>query len=273
MKRFYLVILISLTASFTTLDSQPSGFDLSSALRNLFTRLVTITNDSVRIEVNDSIRMIIDDYARSDSVFEHKFNNLKYLGQITSKNSQLKILTWNLLLKDSNSKYYCYFINRSAKGNQVYELETEYKDEPVRSDVEYTNSNWYGALYYDLRAAGKGNQPCWIILGIDYGNPSITRKIIDVVSFIPGRDVLFGKKIFSTDEGLKYREVFEYSSEAVMSLKFLNDKSIVFDHLVPSSPAFKGKKEFYGPDFSYDGYYLEKGFWKFKSNIEVRNRK
>ena len=52
----------------------------------------------------------------------------------------------------------------------------------------------------------------------------------------------------------KFREVLEYSSEAVASLKFNNDKSIVFDHLVPVSAALKGKKEFYAPDYSYDAY-------------------
>ncbi len=71
----------------------------------------------------------------------------------------------------------------------------------------------------------------------------------------------------------KYREVLEYSSEAVVSLKFVSDKSIVFDHLVPVSPQLKDNREYYGPDFSYDSYNLEKGLWIFKSNVDIRNRK
>jgi hypothetical protein len=59
----------------------------------------------------------------------------------------------------------------------------------------------------------------------------------------------------------------------VISLKFLSDKSIIFDHLVPISPALKGNKEFYGPDFSFDTYNLEKGVWKFNTDVDARNKK
>jgi hypothetical protein len=47
----------------------------------------------------------------------------------------------------------------------------------------------------------------------------------------------------------------------------------VFDHLVPVSPELKGRKEYYGPDFSYDTYNLEKGMWMLKADVEVRNKK
>jgi hypothetical protein len=93
------------------------------------------------------------------------------------------------------------------------------------------------------------------------------------LSFTPDGRIVFGRKLFASGDVTKYREVLEYSSEAVISLKFLTDKSIIFDHLVPVSPALKGQKEYYGPDFSYDAYGLEKGTWKFKSNIEVKNKK
>ncbi len=70
----------------------------------------------------------------------------------------------------------------------------------------------------------------------------------------------------------KYREVLEYSSSAVISLRFVSDKSIVFDHLVPISPVYKGKKENYGPDYSSDAYNFEKGMWRLKLNIDARNK-
>ncbi len=38
----------------------------------------------------------------------------------------------------------------------------------------------------------------WVILGIDFGNPSITRKIIDVVSFTPEGGIVFGRRLFGS---------------------------------------------------------------------------
>jgi hypothetical protein len=273
MRRIIIIFILAGSTCFSTAEGQVPATDTSVILEKLFGRLVASNEDADRIRINDSIDLIIERYATSDTVFTHKFASLKYLGQITSRNSQLKIITWNLLLKDAKSRYYCYLIHNSGKKNLVYRLKGTYSEEPVRSDTIYSDKNWYGALYYDLRLFKKDNQSYWVLLGIDYGNPAITRKIIDVLSFAPDGRIIFGKKLFASGETAKYREVLEYSSGAVISLKFLTDKSIVFDHLVPVSPVYKGNKEYYGPDFSYDTYNLEKGIWRLKANIDVKNKK
>jgi hypothetical protein len=273
MKRILIIIILISTQLISVSDVKASGSDTSVILEKLFSRLVASRDDTARIRINDSIKFIIDGYSESDTAFTHKFENLKYLGQITSKNSRLKIITWNLILKDSQSRYYCYFINNTGKKNRVYRLDGKYSEATVKSDVTYTEKDWYGALYYDLRQFGKGNDNYWMLLGIDFGNPSITRKIIDVISFTPEGGIIFGRRVFGSGNPAKFREVLEYSSEAVVSLKFVSDKSIVFDHLVPVSPALKGNREYYGPDFSYDAYNLEKGIWMFKSNVDIRNSK
>lgn len=273
MKRIFVAFILAVSGIFLMVEGESRGQDTAMRLEKLFNRLIICSEDADRIRINDSIKFIIGSYAESDTVFTHMFTNLKFLGQVTSKNSKLKIITWNLLLKDSASRYYCYFINNTEKKNQVYQLEGKYNETQIRSDTIYSEKDWYGALYYDLRLYKKDNQPYWVLLGIDFGNPAITRKIIDVMSFNSEGGIVFGKKLFASGEMTKYREVLEYSSGAVISLKFLTDKSIVFDHLVPVSPALKGKKEYYGPDFSYDAYGLEKGTWKFKTNVDVKNKK
>lgn len=253
--------------------SQDLKSDISSTLGNLFSRLPASREDTERIKLNDSIKLIIESYAGSDTVLTHKFTNLRNLGQILSQDSQLKIITWNLLLDSSKSRYYCYFIHRSGKENFVSKIEGPYREEPVRDDTIYSEKDWYGALYYDLRDVKKDKQTYWVLLGIDYGNPSITRKIIDILSFTSDGKIILGKKLFVSGNITRYREVLEYSSDAVMSLKFHNDKSIIFDHLVPVSADLKGKKEYYAPDYSYDAYNLEKGMWRFKTNVDIRNKK
>jgi hypothetical protein len=110
------------------------------------------------------------------------------------------------------------------------------------------------------------------MLGIDYGNADISRKIIDVLSFRPDGSMVFGKKWFLSGEKKSYREVFEYASNAMMSLRFKSDSSIVFDHLVPFSPLHKDDRQFYGPDYSFDAYNFENGIWKLVINVDVRNQ-
>lgn len=272
-KKSLFIISVTLLTSAISLTGQTTAISAEKELAGLFTRLAAFDDDSSKLAVNDSITSIIDSYVSSDSVMKHTLQGVKYLGQITDGNHQMKIIAWNLILNESKSRYYCYFINNSGKVPVVRKLTAIYNEETVRTDTQYSEENWYGALYYDLKAIRKDRKTYWILLGIDYGNPSVTRKIIDVLNFSPDGQVQFGDKIFESGKVLKYREVLEYSSEAVISLKFLNDRTIVFDHLVPMSPRLKGQKEFYGPDFSYDSYTLEKGIWKFESNIDVRNKK
>lgn len=272
MRKFIPVLLIFvLTGCFRIAQAVPAGPDTTSLLEKLFSRLASARQDADRIRINDSIVSIIDSYARSDSAFTHKFAGLRNLGQITSKNSQLKIITWNALFGESGGKYYCYFIHNTGKQNRVYRLESVYDNEPPLGNKQYTENDWYGALYYDLRQFGKGANQYWVLLGLDLGNPDITRKMIDVLTLTPEGDIVFGKNIFTKGKSTLNRVLLEYSSSAVVSLRFLTDKFIVFDHLVPVSASLTGRRETYGPDFSFDAYILEKGSWKFTENVDVRN--
>lgn len=274
MRQFNLFIIIFVLVSTCILKGQDTSAETPELLENLFNRLTNNYDDADRIHINDSVRLIVDGYVRSDSVFSYKFSNLRHLGQITSPDSMLKIVTWNLVLGNSTSRYFCYFIrkNDAGKPDIVYNLTTDYNENPVRTDSTYSESDWYGALYYDLKPFTINAKPCWILLGIDYGNPSVSRKIIDVMSFTSDDSLLFGKKWFESDDKISFRAVFEYAANAMMTLRFASERLIVFDHLVPFSPSQKDDRQYYGPDYSFDAYKFENGIWKFSLNVDARNK-
>ena len=274
MKPFILYLLLFTGLSTGIAKSQAPPKDAPQVLEELFNRLVGNYNDSARIRINDSIRIILDGYAKSDSVFTHKFTNLRYLGQITSPDSLLKIITWNLVLENEPGKYFCYFIRKSNAGkeNKIYRLSAIYNEKPVRTDTTYSQSDWYGALYYDLKPYIKDNKQCWVLLGIDYGNAFISRKIIEVLSFTTEDSIVFGRKWFASGDAIIYRDVFEYASNAMMSLRFRSDNTIIFDHLVPFSASHKDDRQYYGPDYSVDAFNYEDGLWKLTINVDARNQ-
>ncbi|MGA2407727.1 MAG: hypothetical protein ABSF81_13400 [Bacteroidales bacterium] len=267
----YLILFISLSTGIA--KSQISAKDTPQVLEKLFSRLVDNYNDSDRIRINDSIRLIIEGYVKSDTVFSHRFTNLRYLGQIMSPDSLLKIITWNLVLENAPGRYFCYFIRKQEPGesNKIYRLSASYNENPVKTDTTYAEPDWYGALYYDLKPYKTNDKSCWVLLGIDYGNSFISRKIIEVLSFAPDNSIIFGRKWFASGEEIKFRDVFEYASNAMMSLRFKSDSSIVFDHLVPFSASHKDDRQYYGPDYSFDAYNFKNGLWKLIINVDARN--
>ena len=268
------LIILALCCFFIQSTFSQSDLSVSQTLEKLFGRLVAEREDSVRLIVNDSIKTIVEKVIETDSIFKFNFKNVRFLGQITSADSIIKIVSWNLNLRNEPSKYFCYMIKKNEQDahNYIYKLAADYNLADISKDTIYTSENWYGALYYEIRPFIINGEKHWITLGINYSNPLITRKIIDVVTFKPNGETEFGIPVFLLPENeLIKREVFQYSAEAAMTLRFVDDNTIVFDHLVPFSPDLAGKMEFYGPDFSYDAFIFEKGIWNFKQDIDVRN--
>jgi hypothetical protein len=274
MNRVFLLFLLLLPLAGTGFRAAGQSNDISGRLEELFRGMRDNITSEKKLEKNDSARMLISSYAASDTVFRHRFSNLRFLGQITSPDSLVKIITWNLILNDGGNRYFCYLIKREKKqgGGKVCFLTGLYNEGPIRTDTTYSASNWYGALYYDIRPFVSGGTIHYILLGIDYGNSFVSRKVIDVLTFGPDCDLVLGLKCFSDGKVILPRVVFEYAATGVMSLKFESDNLIVFDHLSPVSPEFKGNRQFYGPDFSFDSYTLDKEIWRLKTDIDIKNK-
>jgi hypothetical protein len=272
-RKAYFIILINLCIICTvTLKAQEPGTE--STLGDLFSRILSTRDDSIRIRINDSINLIVQRYVASDIVFTHRFENLRYLGQILSPDSRIKIITWNLILTDGSNRYCCYIIKKGEKGaeNNIYRLEGKNLEEPPRTDITYTAEKWYGALYYAIRPFKIRKETYYIVLGLDYGSLLVSRKIIDVMSFSGEDGIIFGKSCFQKEGETKLREVLEYSADGIMTLRFHNKKTIVFDHLVPISSGQKYDQDNYGSEFSYDAYIYNKGLWRFVRNVDIRSK-
>jgi hypothetical protein len=275
MRRYtYIIIAVLLLYSQQTFSRADSPVT-SVLLANLFGRILNTNNDSEKIRLNDSVQVIIDSYAASDSVLTHKLPGIRNLGQIASPDLKVKIITWNLILREGGNKYFCYIIKKGARGetNKVCKLMGENREESPAIDRIYTEKEWYGALYYALQPFKKEKETCYLVLGIDYGNSSVTRKIIDVLTFTPDGGIVFGNNCFIKDEKPSSRVVIEYFSEGVITLRLLSPKSVVFDRLATISDDNKSGAEYLGSEYSFDGYALKKGFWRFVSNVDARNKK
>ena len=170
-----------------------------------------------------------------------------------------------------SSDLFCYLIRKGKKGgsNDRYFLEGEHREEAARTDRRYQSEDWYGALYYAIQPFKKD----FILLGYDFGDRD-SRKIIDVLHFNSEGKLSFGDDIFIKDKNRNYREVLEYSSESVVSLRFISRNLIVFDQLALFAQGDESATDFRGAEgILFDGYVLKKGKWIFRSGIEARNPK
>lgn len=272
-KAFYIILTaLFLVPAMKIKSQQPESGEI---LQELFYGIIDTRNNEERIQLNDSIIKIIDKYVESERVLDHRFTDLRYLGQILSPDSRLKIITWNLNLTDGTNKYFCYLIRKAKKGkpNEIFKLTAVNMDEPPSINTTYSEENWYGALYYAVQPFRYKRETCYVLLGLDYTNLLVSTKIIDVLTFTEDGGIIFGKDCFIREGEKRFRELLKYSSDGVAILRFNNRKSIIFDHLVPVSQVRRNSPEYYVPEFSFDAYVLKKGMWRFKENFEPKMRR
>ena len=246
--------------------------NIETTLNNLYGTIME-AEDSDKMAINDSIVGIIGDYVESDSVFDHRFNNLRFLGQIVANDNKLKIINWNVMDSDGNNSYFSFIIRRIKKENKVYFLRGNYSEESIDINHSYYAENWYGALYYDLTSFRSAREVYYLALGYDYTVLGINRKIVEIIGFSDDDVLFFGMPYLEREGETLYRDVLEYSSEGIVSLRLNSEKTVIFDHLTSISESQNDNPENYGAALSFDAYVLEKGIWKYYSNVDIRNER
>lgn len=207
--------------------------------------------------------------------FNFPFDSLKTISIQTAPDKRFRIFSWHVMNNDGSYRYYGTIQMNNAAGKlEMFPLVDYTPAIKNPRDTVTTNDKWYGAQYYKIIPVSNNVQtPYYLLLGWKGNTIKSTKKVIEILYFKDGK-AYFGMPVFDGDQDNinKKRILFEYDRKASMVLNFEPSiGTIVFDHLAPPDPKLKGKYELYGPDFSYDGYELSNGRWKFVQDLELKN--
>lgn len=264
------LLLFNLNTGLKASDSIPAK---EKVLIDLYAKLDNRTQLSDQpqliLEISELWRNILQDNAS----FWYPFDSLTYVGKIYSPDSLLRIYTWNFPNPDGTHLYFGFIQQRIVPVGNILLFEFKH-DLTSLSSIQnkvITSENWYGALYYDIIPVKIKNKTYYTLLGLDLNTFLTNRKIIDILFFENG-EMKLGAPVFQLGKVIQHRVIFEYSSRAVMSLKYnKNRKMIIHDHLSPFQPRYKGQYQYYGPDFSYDGFIFENERWKQALDVNINN--
>jgi len=249
-----------------------SGLETKISL--MFDSLSSNDADREKIRISESIVTLFEEALQTEGSFVHSFDTLKHIGQLVSPDGKLKIYTWNIPYSNGTHEYFG-FIHIYDKDNgyrKIYRLHDNSDSIAESEFVELTPQKWFGALYYEILVNKTKEKTFYTLLGFDFNDFFTSKKLIEVLSFKNDTVPVFGASIFNTgNPGIK-RMVFEYSSRAVMNLKYdARHDMIILDHLSPSRPSYEGKYRFYGPDMSFDALKWNNGMWNLISDIDITN--
>jgi len=282
MKFIFSVLLLSLNA-FAFAQYNRALYDSELKMKLWFDSLYHrnevryLLPDEKKQAYGDSISKEFSQILHIEGAFYFPFDSLTKVGKIISDDSLVRILTYNIRLKGGKYKYYGFILKRKNIQDEevkVFELIDKSDSLPIKELENLTlNSNqWYGASYYQIATYRDRKQTNYVLIGWDGFSAYVNRKVVEILFFNKKGKPTFGKNVFQSDQKTVRRLIFNHSIKATMSCRYdsiLN--AVVFDHLVPSSNIYQGMYEFYGPNGTYDGYFLKKSLWIFKEDLEPKN--
>jgi len=228
---------------------------------------------SVREEYNNKFTELFRLALSKEGAFEYPFDSLKHVGRVSSDDGKLRVFTWNLPQIGGYQNYYGFILFKKGKNKTLlFELNDSRKSITDPAKEILNKKNWIGALYYSVIEETYKGKSYYLLLGFDFNDVFSSKKIIEVLTFGNDSEPIFGSDVFKVDNNLIARVVFEYSARVTMTLHYVSDKqTIIFDHLSPYRPDFAGNYQFYGPDFTFDGFKFDKGYWIYVRNLDIRN--
>lgn len=250
-------------------------FSMQDSLQRLSFIMINDSIEPQRYNASYTFIKTLVNTLKTPYSFNFPFDSLKTVSIQTAPDKRFRIFSWHVMNNDGSYRYYGTIQMNNAAGKlEMFPL-VDYTPAIKNSqDTVTTNDKWFGAQYYKIISVSSNVQtPYYLLLGWKGNTIKSTKKVIEILYFRDGK-AYFGMPVFDGDKDNagKKRIVFEYDRKASMLLNFEPSiGTIVFDHLAPPDPKLKGKYELYGPDFSYDGFKLSNGRWKFVQDLELKN--
>ena len=269
-----LIFFISFNCYSQNNDNSFNLHQKEKQLQCLYDSIANSNDDDVKTNLNQQIIKIWKTLLPQTKTFNYPFDSLDKAGILKSPDSKIKLYNWNLPYESGEHDYFCFIQYKPTdKDDQMllFELEDNSEDMDKPKQKILKKNEWYGALYYKIiPIETRFDETYYTLLAYDPNDFLTNKKIVDVLHFEKNKPV-FGASIFKNQREISNRLIFEYGQFASMMLKYdENKKMIVYDHLSPSEPKYEGDREFYGPDFSYDGLKYENGVWNTYFDLDLR---
>ena len=227
--------------------------------------------DSEKLNTNNKLINLLKRQLINPESFAYPFDSLKTFGRLYAPDNSFRIFTWNVLLNNGTYKYFGLIQVPKAKSKKLIEL-TDRSDEITNPENSVLSAGkWYGVLYYKILREKVDNRTYYTLFAVRYHNLVITKKMIDILFFDEFENPVFGAPIIQVGKKFKHRLLFEYSSMAVVNLRYDEKlKMVIFDHVAAAEPKYNGQFEYYGPDLTFDGLTFNKKVWVYTPNLDLR---
>jgi hypothetical protein len=230
-------------------------------------------SDSENLNINNKLSSTLKNFLNTPGSFDYSLDSLKLVGKIYAPDRSFRIISWNIRLNNGEFKYFGFIqvYDSQSKSVNIFELIDRTGEIINPENSVLSAGKWLGAIYYKILKEKVDNRTYYTMMGVQYHNVVITRKVVEILFFNEYGNPVFGAPIIQVNNKKKHRLVFDYSALASVHLNYDEKlKMIVFDHVAAAEPKYNGQFEYYGPDLTFDGLVFKKGLWNYTPNLDLR---
>jgi hypothetical protein len=199
--------------------------------------------------------------------FYYPFDSLQTISRLYAPDSSFRIFTWQF--KKDDMMYLqegAIQMNEPDGSLKLFPLFDVSMFTSKPQDSIRTRRNWIGAIYYKIILKTWQGKKYYTLLGFDDYSETSNKKWMEVLTFSPEGEPLFGGPYFSFQEDsirkpAHYRFNIEYKKEA--GTRFNYDPQmdmIVYDDLIPENNEPQ-KLDTYVPDGDFEAFQWKNGKW------------
>jgi hypothetical protein len=244
----------------------------------------------------DFVKLLVE-ALKVENSFQYKFDSLPYLATVMPEDSNFRIFTFQVMLKDYTCRHYG-AIQLNRKNIKLIPLKDFSDTFPITPQHTLSNKNWLGAVYYRILKKQVGDKPVYFLFGFDQNDLLSDKKYIEPMWIEKDSIARFGMPIFEKtyyerapilpNKGgenssrpippvkktkLLYRYVLEYRKNAGVSIKYDKTKDLILhDHILP----LDGKNYDIGfikvPDGTLEGLQWTKNKWQWIDYIKLHDK-
>ncbi len=276
MKKLFFVLILSFSFSTVFFGQNPQQIDARiDSIISIMSQVKQAPGDSMRLVLGQKAAQFLEEILMYPLNWKLDYSRLKSVISVQESQDKLvKVFTWGVPYK-GDMRYFGFVLYHDKKAHEGFFFELKDRSDQIKNpEKKYlTPDQWYGCVYYDIRTFKYRRRRVYVLLGADPDGQLLNRKIVEFLTIRKSGLPRFGYPIRDEFNHPVKRLIFEYNNQASMLLQWNKDlKMIVFDHLSPSQPKFKGLHQFYGPDFSYDGLKFVKGKFIYEMDLDVRDK-
>ena len=189
------------------------------SLKYINKTLASNEQDISKKQANEKFIRILERALSLPNSYNYPFDSLLTISKLISPDKKFRIFSWATINEGGKYNYYGIIQMRSSN-KKIFTLKDKTDSLGKPDNLILSYENWYGGVYYKIIYEKYKNNEYYTLLGWQGNNLSTRKKIIDVLTFNKEDIPSFGAPIFKTERAEPSRIIFEYSADAVMSLKY-----------------------------------------------------